>query len=344
MKIEKPILNVLAGLEADHVPLWLMRQAGRYLPEYRTLRHQAKNFLDLCLTPELATEITLQPIRRFPLDAAILFADILLIPYALGQKLEFREGEGPVLEPLRDKKSIDKLHFDTKKYAPILETIDMVKKKLPAETALIGFCGAPFTVAAYMIDGTGKTGFHQARLWARDMPELLDRLIALLIEASEKYLSDQIDAGAEIIQLFESWAGLLSGAKFDRWVIEPTKELVSRLKRTYPHIPIIGFPRQAGDKYLDYASQTNVDALSIDQKVSLKFARETLQPKKLLQGNLDPLLLVKGGQEMKAGIEAILTSLGPQHLFNLGHGVMPETPPEHVAELAALVRAHKRGT
>jgi uroporphyrinogen decarboxylase len=343
METEKPILAILAGSPVRRAPLWLMRQAGRYLPEYKTLRNQAKSFLDLCLTPQLATEITLQPIRRFDLDAAIIFADILLIPYALGQKLEFHEGKGPVLEPLKDKKSIDVLNLNLKKISPIMETLDIVKGKLPKETTLIGFCGAPWTVAAYMIDGAGKTGFQQARLWTRDMPELLDRLTAILVDASEKYLGAQIEAGAEVIQIFESWAGLLSGAKFDRWVIKPTRELVSRLKKAHPYVPVIGFPREAGDKYRDYADKTNIDALGIDQHVSLKYAREKLQPVKPLQGNLDPLVLVKGGEEMKTAARAILDTFGPRHIFNLGHGVLPETPPAHVAELAKFVHAHGAG-
>jgi len=337
----KPILDVLSGKTPDRVPLWLMRQAGRYLPEYRNLRARAGNFLDLCLTPKWASEITLQPIKRFDFDAAILFADILLIPFALGQKLQFREGEGPVLEKLEDEKSLAKLQFDQKKLQPVFETIEDVKNSLPSATALIGFCGGLWTVAAYMIDGTSRQNFSQAKLWAAEKPDLLDKLIGILLDASENYLCRQIEAGAEIIQIFESWAGLLTGDKFDRWVIKPTRELVARVKRKYPHIPIIGFPRSAGDHYRSYAENTGIDAVSIDQQVTLDYAKE-LQKIKPLQGNLDPVLLVKGGEDMRQATLAILDKLGPRHIFNLGHGVVPETPPDHVADLVKIVRGYKK--
>jgi uroporphyrinogen decarboxylase len=341
MKTEKPILNVLSGEEEKRVPVWLMRQAGRYLPEYRSLRAKSKNFLNMCLTPEWAAEITLQPIRRFDFDAAILFADILLIPHALGQKLEFREGEGPVLEALQDEKSISALNFNAEKLTPVMETLDTVKGKLPSHTALIGFCGGLWTVAAYMIDGTSKQGFVNALKWAQEKPERLEKLISVLLDASEKYLSNQIKAGAEVIQLFESWAGLLSGPAFDRFVVEPTRELVSRLKRAHPTVPVIGFPREAGGGYRDYVTKTGIDALSIDQNVKLDYARQQLKAIKPLQGNLDPLLLAAGGDAMKAGIENILATLGPKHIFNLGHGVIPQTPPENVSLLVETIRAYK---
>src|ERR1700733_12255720 len=286
----KPILDVLIGKKPERIPIWLMRQAGRYLPEYRALRAQAGNFLDLCLTPELAAEITLQPIKRFGFDAAILFADILLIPYALGQKLEFREGEGPVLERLDDEKSLAALKFDIEKLAPVFDTLQKVKSDLPGETSLIGFCGGPWTVAAYMIDGTSRENFSHAQSRVVEKPETLKRLIEMLVDASENYLCRQIEAGAEVLQIFESWAQLLSGDAFERWVIEPTRELVSRVKRKFPHVPIIGFPRGAGAHYRDYAMKTGVDAVSIDQHVSLADARE-LQSVRPLQGNLDPELL-----------------------------------------------------
>ena len=333
----KPILDVLAGNKVEQIPIWLMRQAGRYLPEYRELRAQAKNFLELCLTPKWATEITLQPIRRFGFDAAILFADILLVPYALGQKLEFRDGEGPVLEQLEN---LYGLKFDITKLANVFETVRSVKTQLPGKTVLIGFCGAPWTVAAYMIDGNSRNDFVRAKQWADEKPELLEKLISVLIDASEAYLGEQVKAGAEILQLFESWAGLHKDIAFDRWIIEPTKELVSRIKKKYPHTPIIGFPRDAGEKYKGYAAHTGVDAVSIDQHVKLDQAQE-LQKIKTLQGNLDPALLVTGGEEMKRAALAILEKLGPRHIFNLGHGVVPQTPLEHVAELVKIVHGYK---
>jgi uroporphyrinogen decarboxylase len=294
----------------------------------------------MCLTPEWATEITLQPIHRFDFDAAILFADILLIPYALGQKLEFREGEGPILEKL-DEKQLDRLIYDPKKLMPVYETLDRVKTALPKHTTLIGFCGSPWTVAAYMIDGNSRTNFTLAKSWIKNKPEHMARLIETLIATSETYLSAQIAAGAETLQLFDSWAGLLSPEDFRTWVIEPTKKLVSNMKKHHPDIPIIGFPREAGDNYLPYLRETGVDAVSLDQHIDLEKAKRELQPIKPVQGNLDPDLLIKGGAEMKAGLEKIIKTLGSKHIMNLGHGVVPQTPPEHVAELVKFVREFK---
>jgi len=341
IKNRKPILDIIAGKTPEQIPIWLMRQAGRYLPEYRKLRAQTGNFLDLCLTPKLAAEITLQPVKRFKLDAAILFSDILLIPYALGQKLEFREGEGPILEPLQNEKTLEKLALDSTKLEPVYETQEIVKSHLPQQTTFIGFCGGLWTVAAYMIDGTSRNNFTQAKLWATEKPRLLDSLVKILLDASECHLCRQIKSGAEILQIFESWAGLLTGAEFDRWVIEPTRELISRVKRKHPYVPIIGFPRVAGAHYHDYAVKTGIDVLSIDQTVSLDYAHAQLQPIKPLQGNLEPMLLVKGGKDMCHAAAAILEKFGPRHIFNLGHGVLPETPPEHVNELVEFVHNFK---
>jgi len=338
---DKPLLNVLNGLEPSRRPVWLMRQAGRYLPEYRELRAKAEDFLNLCLTPEWAAEITVQPIRRFDFDAAILFADILLIPYALGQKLEFREGEGPVLEKVTDEQSLAHLRYEDKKLQAVYETLGLVKAQLPKETTLIGFCGAPWTVACYMIDGNSKKNFAEAKLWVKNKPDLLATLIEHLIDASEIYLSHQIDAGAECLQIFDSWSGLLSANDFRRWVIEPTKILVARMKAKYPHIPIIGFPREAGQAYEAYIRESGVDAVGIDQQVDLDYAKKVLQPIKPLQGNLPPEWLVEGGAAMKAGLEKIMRTFGTKHIVNLGHGVVPQTPPEHVAELVKFVREFK---
>ncbi len=338
--IRKPILDVLRGDVPEHMPVWLMRQAGRFLPEYREIRSKSKNFLKMCLTPDLATEITLQPIRRFDMDAAILFADILLVPMALGLSLDFREGEGPVLQKVDDEESLSALSYDPQKVSATFETVRRVKTALPEKTTLIGFCGAPWTVACYMIDGNSRNDFVLAKSWVREKPQILQKLIDILIDASEKYLAAQIEAGAEVVQIFDSWAGLLSGADFARYVIAPTCELVARLKKNYPHIPIIGFPREARDGYLPYIRQTSVDAMSIDPSVNLDFAKRELQKIKPLQGNLDPTLVVKGGIEMIDAIENILEKLGPMHIANLGHGVVPETPVEHVAALVRFVKEY----
>jgi uroporphyrinogen decarboxylase len=341
IKNSKPILKVLHGELSDIIPIWLMRQAGRYLPEYRQLRAKAEHFLNMCLTPNYAVEITLQPIKRFDLDAAIVFADILLIPYALGCSLDFREGEGPVLQTVNDENDLARLKLNIDKVLPVFETLNRVRDKLPEKVALIGFCGAPWTVACYMIDGNSRDNFSLAKSWSKSRPHLLDRLIDILIEASQIYLEKQIESGAEIIQIFDSWSGLLEGEDFARWVIAPTYTLVKRLKAKYPHIPIIGFPREAGENYAAYVRQTGVDALSIDQHVDLAYAKSQLQIIKPLQGNLDPDLLVKGGDEMKSGLEKILSVFGPRHIVNLGHGVVPQTPPEHVVDLIKTVRAFK---
>jgi uroporphyrinogen decarboxylase len=337
-KKRKAMLDVLQGHLPERTPIWLMRQAGRYLPEYRNLRAKAKDFLNMCLTPEWAAEVTLQPLRRFDLDAAIIFADILLVPMALGNGLEFREGEGPVLEKITGEPDLQRLKFDDAKVQPVYETLRRVKKELSPATTLIGFCGAPWTVACYMIDGTSKTGFADARRWVKDQPETLQRLVSILVDASEVYLGQQIKAGAEVLQIFDSWGGLLQGPDFRCWVIEPTKELVRRIKAKYPHIPIIGFPREAREDYLPYVRETGIDGLSIDQAVDLDWAKMQLQPHATLQGNLDPALLVQGGEAMKQGLKKILTAMGPKHIINLGHGVVPQTPPEHVVDLVAFVR------
>ena len=334
----KPILDVLRGQTPKHIPVWLMRQAGRYLPEYREIRAKSKNFLNMCLDSDLATEITLQPIRRFDMDAAILFADILLVPMALGVPLEFCEGEGPVLKKLEDEKSIDALFYESEKVSAVFETVRRVASSLPKKTALIGFCGAPWTVACYMVDGKGKTNFTRTQTWVKEKPELLQKLITRLLDASEMYLGAQIEAGAEVLQIFDSWAGLLSGTAFARFVIEPTQELVARMKKKYPQVPIIGFPREAREGYVPYVRQTGVDALSLDSSVELNFAKRELQSVKPLQGNLDPALLVQGGSEMIKTMENILSTLGPLHIANLGHGVVPESPPEHVTELVRFIQ------
>jgi uroporphyrinogen decarboxylase len=318
-----------------------MRQAGRYLPEYRELRRQAANFLDFCFRPELAVEATLQPIRRYGLDAAILFSDILTVPWGLGQKVEFLEGEGPQLEPIRLASDIDRLQCSgvTDRLAPVYRTVTGVAASLPEKTALIGFAGAPWTVAAYMVEGHGSRDFLVSKGFGISEPVLFNRLLDILVSATVDHLSAQIAAGAEVVQLFDSWAGALAEREFTRWVIEPTRAIVAELRARHPSTPIIGFPRGAGGMLQAYARQTEVTAVGLDTQVPLDWALETLPTGLTVQGNLDPALLVAGGAPMEAGIAYILDRMkGRPFIFNLGHGVPMTTPPEHVAELVRLVR------
>jgi len=338
----KPMLRSLAGEKAARPPVWLMRQAGRYLPEYRKVRAGVSGFLELCYTPELAVEVSLQPIRRYGLDAAILFSDILVVPDALGQEVAFREGEGPVLEPIRSAEAIARLRPEGihDRLAPVYETVRRLAASLPPEIALIGFAGAPWTVATYMVEGGTSRNFHRIQLWAYRDPAGFARLIDCLVAATIEYLSAQIAAGVEIVQLFDSWAGVLPESGFERWVVAPTARIVTALRQRHPSVPIIGFPRGAGLLYPRYFAATGVSAVSLDTTVPLAFARDALQRLGAVQGNLDPLLLVSGGVAMKAATRAIVDALGEgPFIFNLGHGIVPETPPEHVAELVRLVRA-----
>lgn len=340
----KKLLAALGGKATHPPPVWLMRQAGRYLPEYRATRAKAGSFLDLCFTPQLAAEVTLQPIRRYELDAAIVFSDILVIPYALGQRVEFVEGEGPRLDRIAQPKNIDGLRRDavSKTLQPVYETLSILRRELPQQTALIGFAGAPWTVATYMVEGGPSTDFAVAKRLAFADPLMFGRLIDVLIEATTEYLNDQITAGAEVLQLFDSWAGVLSPREFRRWVIAPTRTLVQRIKDKHPATPIIGFPRGAGMLYADYARDTGVDAVSLDTTVPMEFAM-ALQARLPVQGNLDPQVLTVGGKALRDESTAILEALssGP-FVFNLGHGIVPETPPEHVAELVRIVREAPR--
>jgi uroporphyrinogen decarboxylase len=339
-RAEKPLLRALRGDPAEQPPIWLMRQAGRYLPEYRALRARAGGFLDLCYRPELAAEATLQPIRRYGFDAAILFSDILVVPHALGVALEYREGEGPVLEPVRDLQAVARLRLDglTARLAPVYEAIGRLVEALPRETALIGFAGAPWTVATYMVEGGG--GSHdRVKLWAFSAPGEFDRLIGALTEATLAHLRAQLAAGAEAVQLFDTWAGVLPEPAFRRWCLAPARTIAARLKAEFPDAPVIGFPRGAGALLADYAAETGVDAVGLDSTVPLGWAREAVQRRVALQGNLDPLMLVAGGAAMEAEAERILAALGQgPFIFNLGHGVLPQTPPEHVAALVSRVR------
>jgi uroporphyrinogen decarboxylase len=331
----KPLLRVLAGESLNRPPWWLMRQAGRYLPEYRAVRAKAGDFVTLCLNPELAAEVTLQPIRRFSMDAAILFSDILLVPRALGQRLSF-ENDGPKLEPLANIVAVGKP--DIAMLEPVAEAVRRVRAELPDRTALIGFAGAPWTVATYMVEGGTSRDFHRVKTRAYRDPSEFSALIERISAVTLDFLCLQVEAGVEVVQLFDSWAGALSPAGFERWVIDPTKRLVAALKARFPDVPIIGFPRGAGLLYERYAAETGVDAVGLDTAVPPGFARDRLQSRLPVQGNLDPVLLVVGGEAMRSAVADVRAALssGP-YIFNLGHGILPETPPEHVAELARLL-------
>jgi uroporphyrinogen decarboxylase len=338
---DQPLLRALRHETCDPPPIWLMRQAGRYLPEYRKLRAEVGGFLELCYTPALAAEVTMQPARRFGLDAAILFSDILVIPDALGQEVSFREGIGPVLAPIEDEKGLAVLSLTkmASHLAPVYDAASLVAAGVPRNVTLIGFAGAPWTVAAYMIEGRTSRDFAKAKRWALTKPESFGRLIGLLVEATVNHLSAQIEAGAGVVQIFDSWAGALPAEAFDRWSISPTAEIVARLHAIHPGIPVIGFPRGCGLRAAEYAERTGVAAVSIDSSMPAEWARDHLQTRWTVQGNLDQVLLVAGGEAMAreaARLKSVLGS-GPW-IFNLGHGVTPDTPPDHVGELVALVR------
>lgn len=332
---KKRLLRVLAGETLKTPPWWLMRQAGRYLPEYRALRERTSDFLTLCLTPQLAAEVTLQPVRRFGMDAAILFSDILLVPKALGQRVSF-ENDGPRLEPLSVIAGLGSL--DLPMLEPVGEAVSRVCAALPDETALIGFAGAPWTVATYMVEGGTSRDFHSVKSLSYRDPTAFGALIETIGEATLRFLEVQIGAGVEVVQLFDSWAGALSAGGFERWVIGPTKRLVAELKRRFSSVPVIGFPRGAGLNYERYARETGVDAVGLDTGVPALYARAALQPIVTVQGNLDPVLLRVGGESMRRAVAELCNMLGAgPYIFNLGHGVLPDTPPQHVAELARLL-------
>ncbi|MEM8587065.1 MAG: uroporphyrinogen decarboxylase [Pseudomonadota bacterium] len=339
-------LETLAGRRSASTPIWLMRQAGRYLPEYRRVRAEAGSFLDLCYNPDLATEVTLQPIRRFGFDAAILFSDILVVPHGLGQEVAFREGEGPVLERLDGERSIDQLSPDRMpdRLAPVYQAVGQIRSALPRETALIGFAGSPWTVATYMVEGGGSKDFGRVKALAFSEPTLFARLINILEHATVRHLSAQIDAGVQAVQLFDSWAGVLPPDAFESWVTAPTQRIVSRLKQEHPAVPVIGFPRQAGLLYPDYVTGTGIDGISLDSTVPLQWAAAELQSRAVVQGNLDSALLFAGGDAMLEAASRIREAFqGGPHIFNLGHGVMQHTPPDNVARLVDHLRALDAG-
>jgi uroporphyrinogen decarboxylase len=339
--VTKPLLDVLAGKSRNPPPIWMMRQAGRYLPEYQAIRAQAGSFLKLCFTPELAAEVSLQPVRRFGFDAAILFSDILVVPHALGQKVDFVAGEGPRLDPIEDAAALGRLRreADQARLAPVYETVARVKAALAPEVALIGFCGAPWTVATYMIAGRSTADQAPARLFAYQHPEPFGDLIERLITGSVAYLVRQLEAGADAVQLFDTWSGVLPPEEFDRWCIAPAQRIVQGVRARVPGARIIGFPRGAGTGLVRFAEQVPVDAVGLDWMVDKTFAREQVQRRRPVQGNLDPLALLAGGDALDRAVDGVLAafSAGP-FIFNLGHGILPETPIAHVERMIARVR------
>ena len=338
---QKVLVRALKGEKLERPPVWLMRQAGRYLPEYRATRTKAGSFLDLCFNPELAIEVTLQPIRRFGFDASILFSDILVLPLAMGQKVWFEEGKGPCLDPLNDRDDFSRLSAEAihEKLDPVYETVRGLRQELPDETTLIGFAGAPWTVASYMIEGGTSRDFQKGKTWAFKDPDSFQNLIDLLVDATSSYLIKQVENGAEVLQLFDSWAGVWPEEQLRRWCLEPAKEIVARVKKAYPETPIILFPRGAGILYQDFAKECGADGLGIDTTLPLIWARDNLQDKATLQGNLDPILLLAGGTKLREHTKKILDTLGERpFMFNLGHGILPQTPIAHVEELMELIR------
>ncbi|MBX9457007.1 MAG: uroporphyrinogen decarboxylase [Rhizobium sp.] len=337
-------MNVLAGRTVSPPPIWLMRQAGRYLPEYRQVRATANGFLNLCYTPDLATEVTLQPIRRFGLDAAILFSDILVIPDAMDRNVRFKEGEGPLLDPI-DADAIAALKApDVKGHlAPVLETVSRLRRELPQETTLLGFCGAPWTIATYMIAGHGTSDQAPARLFAARHRKPFERLLNIVAEASAEYLVAQLDAGADAVQIFDSWAGVLGDRDFADYAAGPVKRIIDMVRAERPGARIIAFAKGAGYNLKTYRQATGADAIGLDWTVPLDFAAE-LQKDGAVQGNLDPLKMVSGGDNLDEAIDRILDVLGNGPLiFNLGHGITPEADPANVERLVSRVRSHRQG-
>jgi uroporphyrinogen decarboxylase len=339
--VNNPLLTVLDGTRQSPPPVWLMRQAGRYLPEYRALRAKAGGFLDLVFNPEFAAEVTLQPVQRFGFDAAILFSDILVVPHALGQEVAFAVGEGPQLDPIADRMAFERLssELDHDLLAPVYETIRIVKAQLDPAVALLGFCGAPWTVASYMIAGHGTPDQAPARLFAYRDAAAFAVLIDVLVEASAGYLIRQLQAGADAVQIFDTWAGVLPPEQFERWCIEPVQRIVDLVRAEVPSARIIGFPRGAGTMLPRYVEKIVPDAVGLDWMVDKAFARDKVQSKVPVQGNLDPLVLVAGGVALDRAIDAIMEAFADRpFIFNLGHGIVPETPIAHVEHMLKRVR------
>src|SRR6185437_1272628 len=339
-----PLIEVLSGRRQRVPPIWMMRQAGRYLPEYRALRAKAGGFLDLCLTPDYAAEITLQPIRRFSFDAAIIFSDILVIPYALGRAVRFEAGEGPRLEPLDTPEQVATLaaQADFAKLEPVYEALRRVRRELDPQVALIGFCGAPWTVATYMVTGQGTPDQAPARMMAYRHPQAFAAIVDALVENSIQYLFGQLEAGADVLQIFDTWAGVLPPREFERWSVEPTRRIVEGVRTKAPGAKIIGFPRGAGALLPAYVGSTGVDAVSIDWTAEPSLIRERVQNCVAVQGNLDPLALIAGGTALDRAVDDVLANYaGGRLVFNLGHGILPETPIAHVEQMLRRVRAYQ---
>lgn len=338
-----PLLRTLQGENLASRPIWLMRQAGRYLPEYRALRADKGGFLALVYDSEAAAEITLQPIRRFGFDGAILFSDILIVPYAMGQTLEFLAGEGPRLSPRLLDATLESLQSVPERLAPIYRTVALVKAALSPETTLLGFAGSPWTVATYMVAGEGSRDHHDTRAYAYRDPQGFQAIIDAITEVTIDYLAGQVEAGAEGLQLFDSWAGSLAPAEFERWVIAPNARIASVMQERYPHVPIIGFPKGAGEKLAAYARETGVNAVGVDETIDPLWAARELPAGMPVQGNLDPLLLLAGGPEQERQIHRVLDAFADRpHVFNLGHGIGQFTPIAHVEQLLATVRGWSR--
>lgn len=338
----RKVLDVLNGKTVTPPPIWLMRQAGRYLPEYRETRQKAGSFLDLCYSPEFATEVTLQPIRRYGFDAAILFSDILVIPDALKRNVRFTEGHGPQMDPI-DADGIHSLSSEgvLDHLKPVMETVTRLRSELPLETTLLGFCGAPWTVATYMIAGHGTPDQAPARLFAYRHPEAFQRLLDVLAEISADYLVSQIDAGADAVQIFDSWAGVLGEAEFEAFAVKPVRRIIDSVRARRPQAKVIAFAKGAGILLKRYRQDTGADAIGLDWSVPLSFAAE-LQKDGPVQGNLDPMRVVAGGTALREGIDAILQVLGQGPLiFNLGHGITPQADPAHVTDLVSQVRSFR---
>lgn len=340
----KPFLEVLSGRRQPVPPLWMMRQAGRYLPEYRELRAKAGSFLDLCFTPEFAAEVTMQPIRRFNFDAAIIFSDILVIPHALGRSVRFEAGEGPRLDPLDTPDKVATLaeEADFSKLEPVFEALRRVRHELDPKIALIGFCGAPWTVATYMVAGQGTPDQAPARMMAYRHPDAFAKIINTIVENSIVYLLRQLEAGADVLQIFDTWAGVLPPREFQRWSVEPTRRIVEGVRKKVPGAKIIGFPRGAGALLPSYVEATGVDGVSIDWATEPSLIREKVQSRVAVQGNLDPLVLIAGGVALDRAVDDVLANYaGGRLIFNLGHGIQPETPIAHVEQMVKRVRAYR---
>ena len=342
MKSKRLLLSVLSGHKSERLPIWLMRQAGRYLPEYRALRAEKGGFLELVYDSDAAAEVTIQPIKRFGFDGAILFSDILVIPHALGQNLWFEEGEGPRLAPRLIESALEDLQAAPERLNPIYETVTKVRAGLPLETTMLGFVGAPWTVATYMLNGRGSKDQSEARRFAYVQLEAFEKIIATIVDLTITYLKGQIDAGVDAVQLFESWSGSLSPAQFERWVIAPNAQIVSAVRDYAPHVPIIGFPKGAGGKLRAFVDAVKPSALALDETVDPIWAHAILPKDLPVQGNLDPLALIAGGAVLDEAIDNIISTFAERpHVFNLGHGILPDTPIAHVEQLLAKVRAHK---